>query len=597
MPITPHVTLSQTDVHVLIDIGVPHVRVSTESVHVTVTDDSVLHFASPPYLLVLDFAPHEFHETADESCATYLPAISDGTIQLKLRKKRPRVHWDNLDLIGKLVPKRKTTTSRWLKEAIPENGGGLRDFREELMDNDSQEVLDVPERTVTVPLGYGFARMFHGVFTDLARDGLAKEMLELPWQEAGANAVWERDEGTVREARRNKRLLVEQEKFSEERYLQDLDIADDYIYQCAMGMQTHWLAPTDDVDSLPNQMANLTVEPISHGDKSDDSTGVAGRSERCSFSTDEQLLLSSIPYPLLPPYISSEQQDILFLGLLDILYAYAYDHLLTDGDPTVESAWTITILSASLAWLEDWQSAVRDHAWTSVLSRVVATSVRRTLVYPYLRNITFSVHVWKQVAIILRRGVRCVLRCLLQTRTILDKSEMYYLGNKLFLDPYLTWLQSEATFMQERLRDVAVKLDQVVSETRLRELVGLDLASIEIQAFTVDKDDRGFTSDENDDAEGSTSTSSSGGSSSDSSTSIDKSPTTRTLPAVEVTLGPRSTVLLDENLDQHSIFTLTVSHASGTTAESIDNGQDAITGEEGTARSSPELIKPLVQKM
>lgn len=40
------------------------------------------------------------------------------------------------------------------------------------------------------------------------------------------------------------------------------------------------------------------------------------------------------------------------LGLADVLFAYAYDHRTTTGDATVESAWTVAVLSPLLSWLE-----------------------------------------------------------------------------------------------------------------------------------------------------------------------------------------------------------------------------------------------------
>jgi protein SHQ1 len=61
--------------------------------------------------------------------------------------------------------------------------------------------------------------------------------------------------------------------------------------------------------------------------------------------------------------------------------------------------------------------------------------------YPYIRSLAFDCFIWQHVDAILRRGVRTILRCLLQVRTILDRSELYYFGNKLHVDPYLIWLQ------------------------------------------------------------------------------------------------------------------------------------------------------------
>ncbi len=40
------------------------------------------------------------------------------------------------------------------------------------------------------------------------------------------------------------------------------------------------------------------------------------------------------------------------LSLVDLVFAYAYDHRTTLGEPSVESAWTVARLSATLSWLE-----------------------------------------------------------------------------------------------------------------------------------------------------------------------------------------------------------------------------------------------------
>ncbi|CAN0602372.1 unnamed protein product, partial [Ectocarpus sp. 12 AP-2014] len=48
---------------------------------------------------------------------------------------------------------------------------------------------------------------------------------------------------------------------------------------------------------------------------------------------------------------SAEERRVL-LGLADILFAYAYDHRTTTGDATVESPWTVAVLSPLLSWLE-----------------------------------------------------------------------------------------------------------------------------------------------------------------------------------------------------------------------------------------------------
>lgn len=40
------------------------------------------------------------------------------------------------------------------------------------------------------------------------------------------------------------------------------------------------------------------------------------------------------------------------MGLLDIIYSYAYDFRTTLGEGNVESAWTVSKISPTLSWFE-----------------------------------------------------------------------------------------------------------------------------------------------------------------------------------------------------------------------------------------------------
>lgn len=63
---------------------------------------------------------------------------------------------------------------------------------------------------------------------------------------------------------------------------------------------------------------------------------------------------------LIPTGECEEAQAL--LGLADVLFAYAYDHRTTGGDPTVESAWTVATLSPLLSWLEVCGETARANA-------------------------------------------------------------------------------------------------------------------------------------------------------------------------------------------------------------------------------------------
>lgn len=385
-------------------ISVPHFRVSNDNIQVVITDESVLHFSSSPYLLVLNFAPHCFAEQADEACAKY--EISTKELVLRLKKAKEDDIWENLHLLGKLVaPKGQQTTSEpWLQKvvsSIEDNNNG----------ND-----DIPIEDTTSSLdGYGFMRMFRNIYETLAKEEAT--WLEVPW-----------DPSETREERRDKRRNLEKESFDQDRYLQDLDVTDDYIYQSAISYQPFWN------ESIEQQLESLSIQPSAQ-----------------RFSDEEQQDLLSTPYPILPETVNFPSRSLL-LGLLDILFAYVYDHLTTDGEATVESAWTVTKLSAALSCLEDWND--------DTLDRVMISSCRRTLLYPYLRNADLACLCWRHVSQFLP-NINHVVRILLQIRKILLKTDQYhYLSNQVWIDPYLAWIQKES----DRLAGDLIALSRNIQE-------------------------------------------------------------------------------------------------------------------------------------
>ena len=308
---------------------------------------------------------------------------------------------------------------------------------------------------------YGFLNMHAGVFTDLAREGLAAEMLQLV-----------DPDNTPPEDRRALRLEKEVDDFDTNRYLGDLNVQDDYIYQTAMDMTPHWQLESgsdggaDVVNAVSEQLSELSTFDTHE------------KTQRYTYFTfKESTQLASISYPLLPTNISSENDESLLLGLLDILFAYVYDHIMTDGDPTIESSWTVCILSSTLSWLDTFQGG-------DSLELVVRHCIRRALIYPYLRNYELAMHCWNQVCCILRNGRRCIVRCLLQVHNILDKSECHYLGNRLYVDPYLAWMQRHVTDAQvsslcNQLQSLLEKAES--GEILQKEHLGLNLLELERQ--------------------------------------------------------------------------------------------------------------------
>lgn len=467
--ITPHFELSQTTTHVTVEIRVPHVRVSIESVEIVV-ETSTLHFSSPPYLLVLTF-PAALVDNTEGECATYDPCKNGGTIFISLVKQEPAA-WPDLDLMGALMAPRIKTTRQGAIEILDESVHAEEEQECETQQDDSilSDILNV------LRPHYGFLNMHSGIFSDLARDGLAAEMLALP-----------NPDSTSAGDRRRLRLEMEMEDFDCNRYLGDLDVQDDYIYQTAMDLRPHWhqerdQSSDDAVENLAEKLSDLTTA-------NDDKNNIT--LTKSFFSPKESAQLASIPYPILPTNISPEQDESLLLGLIDILFAYVYDHIMTDGEPTIESSWTVCILSSTLSWLDDFHG--------DSLERVMRHAIRRALIYPYLRNYELALYCWNQVCSILKEGRRCIIRCLLQVRTILEKSECHYLGNRLHVDPYLAWIQRHVTDSQ--VFSLCKRLEALLSEIEQgnaiqKESLGLNLVELERQLGEEEEDSSEIDSDD-----------------------------------------------------------------------------------------------------
>jgi protein SHQ1 len=548
MPITPRFAISQTDEDIVIVISVSHIRVSANSLEVVIEDDHILHFYAAPYLLKLAFGEgrvgglnddnHDdcacrFATNADEECSTYDPGSGgqDATLTLRLAKAVSGVEWPQLDLTARLMqPKAIPMRYDWLKQVVDnEDYTNAETNKNDISELEAGE--EPLENSAILPDmndhhsvdGYGFASMFHNIFNDFCRDGLAKEMLQL-----------QHPEDTTNEERRQQRLEREGKDFDVDRYLGDLNLSEsgeeDYLYAMAMAFESHWRIPSQSISSSPppsnsddtiisQQLNQLSIEKkivetndINKGQNeatccttaTSSHTDAQSKPNATYFASDEQLLLATIPYPLLPETILAQcktdhenaesESSWLWNGLLDILFAYVYDHLLTQGEATVESAWTISTLSCSLSWLDNSRGFTSfNDSQSGGVGDVVTASLRRTLIYPYFRNLEFGLHVWNQVCEILQfpsDATKCVIRCMLQVRTILEQSELYYLGNKLYIDPYLAWLQRRtAPIPSEVLVEHIRRTISGQSTSSLKETIGLRL--IESEQLLLHEDHEG----------------------------------------------------------------------------------------------------------
>ncbi|KAJ3337966.1 Hsp90 cochaperone shq1 [Gonapodya sp. JEL0774] len=126
-----------------------------------------------------------------------------------------------------------------------------------------------------------------------------------------------------------------------------------------------------------------------------------------------------------------------YLGLVDIMYAYCYDLRTTEAEHTVESAWTICKLSATMCWDEQFPT----------LPALLTTCLRRSLAYPLYRSWSLSLRVLSDLVSLLGLGKRAVLKCFLDLKEVMEKNEQAYVVGRMWVEDYCVWLQGadEAT--------------------------------------------------------------------------------------------------------------------------------------------------------
>jgi len=142
------------------------------------------------------------------------------------------------------------------------------------------------------------------------------------------------------------------------------------------------------------------------------------------------------------------QTHNLYLTLITLLFSYAYDSRTTQHDPTSESAWTICNLTPAFSALDPPQSeSYRDgpHIFSDDELRVTTVpSYRRVLTFPLYRSFSLAEKCREDVAILLQKGKRMIMRCLLEMKHTLDHHEIYYVYSKIWVNDFCTWIQADA---------------------------------------------------------------------------------------------------------------------------------------------------------
>lgn len=389
MPITPKFSVTQSDEYVIVNIKVPHIRVASTEI---IAEDENFSFYCHPYLLKLVLPFHVIGD--DERCRAAYDLNDDfGALTCYLPKLTFGQHFPDLDLTTKLLQKRSILPHRNTIPTIDliSETSCSTDFDGP---NDDQ-CLDLDQLDSDSPiqplkhgkLTYGFQNRYSNVLIGLSEDMVGVLELTNP------------DEISP-DLRRLQRLETENLLFDPSRYVADLiGVEQDYIFNDAYKYDAFWTVQWEirkkgTTRSKPS--TEMTIQPTTSPVNVDatekiNSGPVFGDLERDidsefsaagGFSPEEQHTLShSLVRKEYFIAIGSKAESSLLLGLIDLLFGIAYEHRITCGDYTVESPSNITRMSATLSWLDAFDSANGENAYT-----VVRHCCRRSLIYPYLRS-------------------------------------------------------------------------------------------------------------------------------------------------------------------------------------------------------------------
>ncbi|KAI0781128.1 SHQ1-domain-containing protein [Trametes elegans] len=443
--ITPRFSCSQTDKSVIVSVYCPSVRASDVEINV---DETLLSVHINPYFLRLHF-PHPLVED-DASSAVYDP--STGYLTVTLTKEVPGQEFKDLDLLAKLLaprPSQNVQPAPVIEVIDSQDAGGddvdaeLAARTEELSleqreilqaaENDWQLPQTVPEPLpplqTTVERRYGFLDMHTGYFRHV-------EHTENEVNELGTDA-----EQCPPPERRARRLRHEEQKWDEEHYM--ADYADDEYIQ--------------ELIAWPNPHATGT--------------------EDFQYTEKENLTMLRLPRKEYLPTPAQTHQ--LYLTLLTLLFAYAYETRTTQHDPTPESAWTVASLTPAFSALDPppyGETPASDpSAFTEAeLAATFTASYRRSLAFPLYRSFALAEACRADVAALLARGRRVVTRCLLEMKDILDHHDVYYVYSKIWLDDFCVWTLAYAS------DDVVANLAEGVKALKMKKnLIGWDLEGLE----------------------------------------------------------------------------------------------------------------------
>eukprot|EP01006_Ploeotia_vitrea_P056176 TRINITY_DN68072_c8_g9_i1.p1 TRINITY_DN68072_c8_g9~~TRINITY_DN68072_c8_g9_i1.p1 ORF type:complete len:477 (-),score=66.49 TRINITY_DN68072_c8_g9_i1:266-1696(-) len=447
----PKFSCRQDAQNIYIIAKIPHVKISDLQV---IVDDRHFSLCVKPYLLSLTFS-HSLHSNEEREVVKY--DVETEEIQVVVPKETPGTEFLNLDMVTNLLTPKD-------KGLIEELGMDETIAEDKIVEDHSGGPY------------YGFNDEFCGFFTPL--DDEATEIVDIPKPDAPVSP----DGSAEKNDRVQQRIDDENNNFNFEHYAMNFILPEEFHE--ATHFKPFWAAlaklqekkqkaapkpapkkplivEVDDEDPMEVEQPSSSTTATTTTTTSNNTAGDIN--DLIQFSEEEFHVLKDLPKKT---YLVVNKQKVAH-SLLDILLAYTYDHRTTLGTPTPESGWTISKLSATLSWLHSFEST----------EELLVSFMRRSLCFPLYRNWELSLRCVSDVVKILQCGRKAILRALLSVKWIFGRTEWKYLLCKLYIDPYLVWLQGTDT-TDAYWATVATALKKQ-KKSLSKENIGINLAEVE----------------------------------------------------------------------------------------------------------------------
>lgn len=400
--ITPQFGVDQDDDFIYVNIRAPYIKASMIQFEVS---DEVFVFSLPPYYLRLRLPGHV---TEDERMKSSYD-LDTSTVKCKVAKKHPGEYFPDLDMLTKLL-----ATKSQLEEAKsqkiriqevdshPNNTESSDNNPIDHPDFDWEIEQQIPsEQSSTAK--YGFNQQYSDIIGISMHNGNDINELAEPENES-------------EEERLNLLRSTTKDSFDLEHYWADL--YDDEMIKELL----HFKFYRDSNDSL-------------------------------EFSSDLKDRIMRLGYK--EYFITNAKQT--YLGIVPLVFAWAYDYRTNMGDYTVESAWNIGKIAPSLCFL--------FNGYTSIEPLVIDCTAR-SLTKPLYRNWELSMQVWRDVLEVMRRGKKEILTVFAKLLEIFE-SELHQVYRSIIVEDYTIWIQNSSDTVLYSLANELEKAIRSITPTKI----------------------------------------------------------------------------------------------------------------------------------